>query len=146
MPQNVFGNSSSYHHNNGNEIGTFIFAQKPYLRRNFLESNIEEDIDLKNQNRNKKLPDPTSIREAASKSCVDENSYDPSIIKSNNQHPDIDLINKSIINVGLIEVNSWPEWGDQATSKLYVDNLVRNSVNESTLLRLYTDEKSNLNE
>ena len=46
----------------------------------------------------------------------------------------------------MIEVSRWPEWGDQVTSKLYVDNLVRNSVDESTLPRLDPDEKLNLNE
>ena len=70
---------------------------------------------------------------------------DPSKI-SNNPHPGIDLNYKNIINVGLIEINLWPEYGDQVTSKLYVDNFVRNSVDESTLLRLDPDEKLNLDE
>ena len=63
MPINVFGNSS----NNDNKIDTSLFVQKPYLRTNYKEANIEEDIDLKNQFRIKNLPDPTSIREPASK-------------------------------------------------------------------------------
>ena len=65
MPINVFGNSNS--HDSGNKIDTSIFVQKPYLRTNYIESNIEEDINLKNHFRIKKLPDPISIREAASK-------------------------------------------------------------------------------
>ena len=44
MPINVFGNSSR---DNNNKIDTSLFVQKPYLRTNYLESNIEEDIDLK---------------------------------------------------------------------------------------------------
>ena len=36
--------------------------------------------------------------------------------------------------------------GDQVTSKLYVDNLVRKNVDESTLLSLDLDEKSSLEE
>ena len=47
MPIDVFGNSSS--NNNGNKINTSFFVQKPYLRTNYIEANIEEDIDLKNQ-------------------------------------------------------------------------------------------------
>ena len=39
----VFGNSSS---KNDNKICTSLFAQKTYLRTNYIESNIE-DIDLK---------------------------------------------------------------------------------------------------
>ena len=47
MPINVFGNSNS--NDNGNKIDTSLFVQKPYLRTNYIESEIEEDIDLKNQ-------------------------------------------------------------------------------------------------
>ena len=78
MPNKLFDNSSSYHHDNGKKIDTSIFLQKPYLRRHFIESNLEEDIDLKNQYGSKKLPDPISIREAASKNYVHKNFNDPS--------------------------------------------------------------------
>ena len=145
MPINVFANNSSSY-DNGNKIDTSSFVQKPYLRHNYIEANIEEDIDLKNQFRIKNLPDTISIKEAASKNYVDNELNDPSIIKSNNPHPDIDLNYKNIINVGLIEINCWPEYGDQVTSKLYVDNFVRKSVDESTLLRLDLDENLNLDE
>ena len=53
-----------------------------------MESNIEKDIDMKNQNRNKNLPDPFSIREAASKIHVDNKFIDPNTIKKDN---DIDF-------------------------------------------------------
>ena len=46
MPINVFGNSSN---NSEQKIDTSFFVQKPYLRTNYIESNKEEDIDLKNQ-------------------------------------------------------------------------------------------------
>ena len=64
MPIIVFGNSEQ-------KIDTSIFVQKPYLRTNYIEANIEEDIDLKNHFRIKNLPDPFSIREAASKIYVE---------------------------------------------------------------------------
>ena len=44
MPINLFGNSNS--NDNGNKIDTSLFVQKPYLRTNYIEGNIEEDIDL----------------------------------------------------------------------------------------------------
>ena len=47
MPINVFGNSSS--NSSDNKIDTSFFVQKPHLRHIYIESNIEEDIDLKNQ-------------------------------------------------------------------------------------------------
>ena len=60
MPINVFGNS--YSNSSDNKIDTSLFVQKPYLRTNYMESNIEEDIDLKNHFRIKTSSDPISIR------------------------------------------------------------------------------------
>ena len=50
MPINVFGSSSSSY-DNGNIIDTSLFVQKSDLRTKYIETNIEEDIDLKNQYR-----------------------------------------------------------------------------------------------
>ena len=127
MPINVFGNSSSSH-DNGNRIDTSLFVQKPYLRTNYIESNIEEDIDLKNQYRIKNFPDPTSIREAASKNYVDYLFNDPSIVK-NNAH--IDLNDRNFTNARFIQVNQSPQIDSHLTAKLYVDN----SIDESSLVR-----------
>ena len=44
MPIKVFGNSFSTY-DSGKKIQTFLFLQKPYLRTNYIEANIEEDID-----------------------------------------------------------------------------------------------------
>ena len=44
MPINVFGNSSN---NSGNKIDTSQFVQKSYLRYNYIESDIDHDINLK---------------------------------------------------------------------------------------------------
>ena len=79
MPINVFGNSSN---KSELKIDTSLFVQKPYLRTKYLESNLEEDIDLKNQFRIKNLPDPISIREACSKNYVDNLFNYRSIIKN----------------------------------------------------------------
>ena len=92
MPINVFGNSSNSSDNN---IDTSLFVRKPYLRTNYIEANIEEDIDLKNQFRIKNLPDPMSIREACCKTYVDNLFNDPSIIKSTAH---IDLNDRNITN------------------------------------------------
>ena len=59
MPINVFGNSNSI--DNGNKIDTSLFVQKLYLRTIYIEANIEEGIDLKNQYRIKLLPVPVSV-------------------------------------------------------------------------------------
>ena len=125
MPINVFGNSSN---NSEQKIDTSLFVQKPFLRTNYIEANIEEDIDLKNQYRIKNLPDPMSIREAASKNHVDKLFNDPSIIK-NNAH--IDLNDRNITNCRFFSVNQLPQIDSHLTAKLYVDN----SIDESSLVR-----------
>ena len=131
----MFGNS--YHHDN-NKIVTSLFVQKPYLRTNYIESNIEEDIDLKNQYRIKNLPDPISITEAASKNYIDTLFNDSSIIKDNAH---IDLNERNITNARFIQVNQLPQIDSHLTAKLYVDNATSDGVNESSLLRLNLDEK-----
>ena len=135
MPINVFGNSSN---NSDNKIDTSLFVQKPYLRTNYIESNIEEDIDLKNQYRIKNLPDPISIGEPVSKQYVDNKFNDPSIIK-NTAH--VDFNDKNLDNVRFVKVNSMPAVGEHLTAKYYVDNAISKAIDESSLLRLDPDEK-----
>ena len=135
MPINVFGNSSN---NSDNKIDTSLFVQKPYLRTNYIEANIEEDIDLKNQYRIKNLPDPISIREAASKIYVDNLFNDPSLVK-NTQH--IDLNDRNITNVRFLQVNQWPQIDSHLTPKLYVDT----ETDQSSLVRNNQDNDFNNN-
>ena len=136
MPINVFGNSNS--NDKGNRVNTSLFVQKPYLKSNYIESNIEEDIDLKNQYRIKNLPDPVSIQEPASKNYVDTLFNDPSVVK-NNAH--IDLNDRNITNARFIQVNQLPQIDSHLTAKLYVDN----SIHESSLVRNNKDNDFNDN-
>ena len=135
MPINVFGNSSN---NSDSKIDTSIFVQKPYLRTSYIDFNIEEDIDSKIQYRIKDLPDPISIREAASKIYVDYKINNPSILK-NNAH--IDLIDRNITNARFIQINQLPQIVSQLTAKLYADKVISDGVNEQSLLKLHPDEK-----
>ena len=129
MPINVFGNSSN---NSEQKIDTSLFVQKPYLRTNYIESNIEEDIDSKNQYRIKNLPDPISIGEPVSKQYVDNKFDDPSIIK-NTAH--VDFNDKNLDNVRFVKVNSMPAVGEHLTAKYYVDKAISDSIDESSLVR-----------
>ena len=133
MPINVFGNSSN---NNDNKIDTSLFVQKPFLRTIYLESNLQKDIDLKNQYRIKNLPDPISIKEAASKNYVDNLFNDPSIIK-NNAHKD--LKDRNITNATFIQVNQLPQIDSHLTANLYVDS----AIDESSLVENNKDNDFN---
>ena len=135
MPINVFGNSSN---NSDQKIDTSLFVQKPYLRTNYIESNTEEDIDLKNQFRIKNLPDPISIREPASKNYVDSLFNDPSIVKISAH---IDLNDRNITNCRFLSVNQLPQIDSHLTAKLYVDN----SIDEPSLVRNNQDNDFNNN-
>ena len=115
MPINVFGNSS---HDNNNKIDTSLFVQKPYLRTNYIEGNIEENIDLKNQYRIKNLPDPINIREAASKNYVDREIDQPSLIRNNKNN---DFGKYNLTNINSITLNKKAENDKEAVTKAYVD-------------------------
>ena len=121
--------------NSDNKIDTSLFVRKPYLKTNYIESNVEENIDMKNQYRITNLPDPLSIREACSKNYVDNLFSDPSILK-NNVH--IDLNDRNITNARFIQVNQMPQIDSHLTAKLYVDN----SIDETTLVRNNKDNDS----
>ena len=99
MPIKVFGKSS---HDNISKIDTSLFVQKPYLRTNYIESNIEEDTDLKNDYRIKKIPDSISISETCNKNYIDSLFNDPSILKTT-EH--LDLNDRNITNARFIEIN-----------------------------------------
>ena len=137
MPINVTGNSSN---KPDKKIDSSLFVQKPYLISNYIEANIEEDVDLKNQYRIKNLPDPISIREPVSKNYVDKKFNDPSIIKNTEQ---IDLNDRNITNARFFQVNQLPEIDSHLTGKLYVDNAKFDGVKDQSLLRLDPEEKLN---
>ena len=116
MPINVFGNSSN---NNDSKIDTSVFVQKPYLRTNYIESNIEEDIDLKDQLRIKNVPDPISIQEATSKNYVDNSIDEVSLVRNNkdNEFGNYNLTNKNIITLNTQAVND-----NEVITEAYVDH------------------------
>ena len=81
MPINVFGNISPSI-NNGNKIDTSLIVQRPQMRSNYIEANIEEDIKMKNQVNIKNLLCPQENSDAICKSYVDNLFNDSSKIKN----------------------------------------------------------------
>ena len=135
MPINVFGNSNS--NVSDENIDTSLIVQKPYLITNYIESYIEEDIDLKNQYKTKNLPDPINIQNACSKNYVDNLFNDPSINK-NGEH--INLNDKNITNARFIPVIQLTQIDSHLTAKLFVDD----TIEESSLLQLDPNEQLHL--
>ena len=82
MPINVFGNSSSL--NDNNKIDTSRFVQKSYLKSNYIESDIDHDINLKNQYRIINLQNPINNKDAINKIYIDTKIAD--MIKRNIQN------------------------------------------------------------
>ena len=107
MTINVFGNSSN---NSEQKIDTSLFVQKPYLRSNYRESNIEEDINLKDQFRIKNLIDPINLYDACNKNYVDN------IFKN-----DIDFNDNKLTNINSITLNNQPINDNEVVTKSYVD-------------------------
>ena len=135
MPINVFRNSSSSH-DNGSKIATSMFVQKPYSSTNYLESNLEEDIDLKNQFRIKNLPDPISIRDACSKNYVDNKISDPNIVKKDN---DINFNDVKLEIIKFVKVIYQLAVNEQLTPEINVDI----ATDDSSLVRKNTDNDFN---
>ena len=129
MPINLIENSSN---NSDTKIDKSLFVQKPHLRTNYIEADIEEDIDLKNHYRIKNLPDPLSIREACSKNHVDN------ILKNDTDFSDVKLE-----NIKFVKVICQPAVNEQLTPKVYGDI----AIDEASLVRRNGDSdfgKNNL--
>ena len=85
MPINVFGNSSSSNDNNI-KIDLSQYARKSYIRSNYIESDIDHDIDLKNQYKIINLANPINDNDIVNKIYIDTKIAD--IIKRNIQNDD----------------------------------------------------------
>ena len=116
MPINVFGNSSN--NNNDNKIDTSLFVNKPYLRTNYIEANIEEDIDLKNQYKIKNLIDPINLHDACNKNYIDNSIDETSLIRNNKNN---DFGNYNLTNINSITLNNQPINDNEVVTKSYVD-------------------------
>ena len=92
------------------------------MRSNYIEANIEEDIDSNNQFRIINLPDPISIREAASKNNVDNSINEVSLVRNNR---DNDFGNYNLTNENSITLNTQAIDDNQVITKAYVDQLLQ---------------------
>ena len=141
MPINVFGKNSSSH-DNGNKIETSIFLQKPCLRANYIESDIEEDIEKKNK-KIKNLPCPVEISDAVFNFNVDSGLNHPSTIRKTTH---VDFGDKILDNVRFVKVNRLPAVRERLTPEKYIDEALSQSFHESSVIGLGPVEELNLDE
>ena len=118
MPLNLYNNNVTYPEN---EIDTSLFVQKLDLSNNYIESNVEEIIGMKNHFKIKNLKDPTNLGDAASNNYVDTLFNDPSLMK-NTTH--VDCNDKNFDAVRFLKVSSTPTVGEQLTAIYYVDQAI----------------------
>ena len=81
-----------------------LFVQKRCLRTNYIESNIEEDIDLKNHYKIRILSSPQEYSDAVCKPYSDSGLNVLSILR-NTRH--VDFNDKSLDNVRFVQVKSY---------------------------------------
>ena len=86
MPINVFGNSSSSNDNNNNKIDLCQYARKSFIRSNYIEADIDHDINLKNQYRIINTLQPNIDNDIVNKIYIDNKIAD--MIKRNIQNDD----------------------------------------------------------
>ena len=118
MPINVFGNSSN--NNNDNKIDTSLFVKKPYLKTNYIEANIEEDIDLRNQYKIKNLIDPINLHDACNKNYIDNTINESSLLRLD-PNEKLDMNNQD--SILLNSTRSLPVKIFELPTKAYIDSL-----------------------
>ena len=126
---------------------------KPYLRTIYIEANIEEDIDLKNQFRIKNLPNPINLHDACNKNYVDNSIDETSLIRNNKNN---DFGNYNLSNIKSITLNNQPINDNEVVTKSYVDQFHNDNersrrdlgidfYNESNIL-VKNNQDNNLND
>ena len=110
---------------------------RSYIRANYIESNLEEDIDMKKQFKIKNLPNPTLLQASATKYYVDNkkvelvpnSEFDNTTIVRTNKN--INFNGNTILGCESVYVNTDPEYDLELSTKQYTDT----SINESSIVR-----------
>ena len=130
----------------GSSTSTNTGITKGYIKVNYIESNMEEDIDMKNQFKIKNLPNPTNLQDPATKFYVDSKTnnlvsiseLDNNSIVRNNKNNNFN--GNTITGLESVYVNRDPNFPLELSTKQYTDD----SIDEQSILRLHKDEKLQL--
>ena len=110
---------------------------KTYIRANYIESNLEEDIDMKNQFKILNLPNPTLLQDPATKYYVDNKTLDlvpnsefdnTTIVRTNKNN---NFNGNTITGCESVYVNRDPQYDLELSTKQYTDTL----IDESSIVR-----------
>ena len=113
------------------------------MRTNYKECNIEEDVGLSSQLKNNNFPCPIENSDALCKSFVANLFNDPSIIQNT---ADVDFSDKNLYNDHFVKVESLLAVRKHLSQKIYNNEAISHSIDESSLLGLDPDEKIKVNE
>ena len=108
---------------------------KTYIRANYIESNLEEDIDMKNQFKILNLPNPTLLQDPATKyyiatvDLVPNSQFDNTTIVRTNKNNNFN--GNTITGCESVYVNRDPQYDLELTTKRYTDTL----IDESSIVR-----------
>ena len=110
---------------------------RSYIRANYIESNLEEDIDMKNQFKILNLPNPTLPQDPATKYYVDNKTVDlvpnsefdnTTIVRTNKNN---NFNGNTITGCESVYVNRDPQYDLELSTKQYTDTL----IDESSIVR-----------
>ena len=110
---------------------------RSYIRANYIESNLEEDIDMKNQFKILNLPNPTLLQDPATKYYVDNKTVDlvpnsefdnTTIVRTNKNN---NFNGNTITGCESVYVNRDPQYDLELSTKQYTDTL----IDESSIVR-----------
>ena len=112
-------------------------VSKTYIRANYIESNLEEDIDMKNQFKILNLPNPTLLQDPATKYYIDNKTVDlvpnsefdnTTIVRTNKNN---NFNGNTITGCESVYVNRDPQYDLELSTKRYTDSL----IDESSIVR-----------
>ena len=109
------------------QIDTSNFVKKSYPKTNYIETNMEEDIDMKNQFYIKNLPNPINSNDCMNKIYADTNylkisNYDNNSIVRIDKN--MNFNSTTFTGFDSIYVNRDPIYDTELATKQYTDNII----------------------
>ena len=112
------------------------------MRANYIEANIEADIDSKNQYRIKNLPDSTNLQDACNKNYINITIDEVPLVRNNK---DNEFGNYNLTNINSITLNIQAQNDNEVITKAYVDQFHQENERSRRYLGIdFYNESNNL--